>query len=410
MDARLDGSGSALYVGTNAGAVDGQLTNAGVFIPPGGDTLSTPFVTPLMPIGTDVFRILLYCSESSEADCHPISRSALEVVGAETTLLESLPPSVSITGGTILDDGTQTGARTLQYSAADNESGVASVDVLVDDVVAIHRDLEPDCPHTGLAACPKSQVEDLSIDTSALANGPHRLKVRAMDAAGNLSEVDATHVIDVRNTREEPAVQLRGARLTASFAGSSGRTLTADYSRRVTVRGRLAASDGTPVGKAPILLADSKASKAAREVAQTDADGRFSFRLARGGRSRTIRLQYLPVGASEVVLAAPLTLKVRAAAQLSVSLAGVEVRYKGRLVSAHVPAKGVLVILQGRRERGIWQPFAYRKVQRAGTFRGTYRLRVHRPGVRLQFRAVIPRSGGYPYEAGKSATVARTVR
>ena len=67
------------------------------------------------------------------------------------------------------------------------------------------------------------------------------------------------------------------------------------------------------------------------------------------------------------------------------------------------------LLLQGRRKGGAWQSFATRRVGRRGQFSGSYRLRVRRPGVALQFRAVITQTRGYPYSAGTSATVTRIV-
>lgn len=414
MAARLEGTGSALFVGTNAGAADGQVSNSGVFSPPGGDNLASPFVTPLLPLGTNVFRVLLYCSESSSLDCYPSSRSTLEVLGTETTLLESVPPVASITGGTLLSGDSQSGAQTLQYTTQDDQSGVQSVELLIDDGVLLRRDLTPQCPHTDPAACPKKRVEELSIDTSSIANGSHRLRLRATDAAGNAGESEPTRIINVRNVRDsaDPPPS-RGGRVSAEFVGTARRTLRIDYSRRVKVHGTVTNASGEPVARAAIGLIETVAGHeptVTRQVAHTGEDGRFVFQLADRGRSRAVRVQYLLPGSDEPVVSPVLKLKVRAAALLKVSLRGVRVRYQGRLVSGPVPSAGVVVVMQGRRERGTWQPFAYRKVRRRGTFEGTYRLRVHRPGVKLEFRAVVPRTTGYSYETGTSRTVRRRVR
>ena len=413
MAARLEGTGSALFVGTNAGTAYGQVTNSGVFSPPGGDNLASPFVTPLLPLGTNVFRVLLYCSESSSLDCYPSSRSTLEVLGAETTLLESVPPLASITGGTLLSGDIQSGTRTVQYTVQDDQSGVQIVEVLLDDGVVLRRDLAAQCPYTDPAACQKRRVEELPIDTSSFANGSHRLRVRATDAAGNVGESEPTRVINVRNVRDSVDAPTDRGRVTAEFVGTARRTLRVDYTRRVKVRGTITTASGQPVAKAAIGLVETVAGhepSVTRQVAHTGNDGRFVFQLADRGRSRAVRVQYLAPGSDEPVVSPILKLKVRATALLKVSLRGVRVRYQGRVVSGPVPSGGVLVVMQGRRERGTWQPFAYRKVRRGGKFNGTYRLRVHRPGVKLEFRAVVPRTTGYSYETGTSRTVRRRVR
>lgn len=410
---RLAGTGSALFVGTNSGVPDGQVTNSDLFGPPGGETLAAPHVTQLLPLGTNVFRVLLYCSQSSPDDCLPSSRSVLEIIGAEVTLLESVPPSVAVTGGT-LGEGDQSGTRTVRYNALDDQSGVELVELLVDNAVAAKHDFAGACPRSGLAACPASRSDDLAIDTATLTNGSHRIRLRVTDAAGNSAEspVRTAHV----NNHGAPAANAnasvagRGGRLTASFAGTSKRTFTVSYGARPTVKGRLTDASGRAMTKAAIVVAEKVPGDAMSNtpVDKTDDDGRFAFRLRRHGASRTVRVQHASGG--ELVAASPLRLRVRASARLAIALSGVRVRYRGEVVTARIPRRGLVVQMQGRRRGGAWQAFASRRVGRTGRFTGTYRLRVRRPGVVLQFRAVVSKARGYPYESGTSSIVARKVR
>lgn len=414
MVARLEGTGSALFVGTNAGAADAQVTNNGLFSPPGGDSVASPSVTPLLPPGTNIFRILLYCSESSSDDCHPTSRSVLEVIGAEVTLLESTAPSISFAGGSILSGDIQSGARTLQFSAADGESGIRSVEVLFDDTVVAKQDFAQECPHADLAACPRTRADELTIDTSVVANGIHRLRLRTTDAAGNRGDAELQRPVHVTNATDRSASEVQNGRVTFAFSGTSRRTTTVNFGARIRVHGRLTDRNGQAVGNATVSLLESDAGRAdfvARQTRQTRSDGRFTFRIASRGRSRSLRVEHQsPGGTAALLVSRALRMKVRAAARLAVSLEGVRVRYRGSVVSRPIPSRGILLAMQGRRKGGAWQPFAYHRVRRNGTFRGSYRLRVRRPGVRLQFRAVIPSAGRYPYEPGRSASVTRTVR
>ena len=413
---RLSGGGSALFAGTNSGAPDGQNTNSDLYGPVDGDTLTTPHVTSLLPLGTNVFRVLLYCSQSSPDDCFPSSRTVLEIVGAEVTLLESVAPTVSVTGGS-LGDGPQSATRTVKFTAVDNQSGVEAIELLVDNAVAAKRDYSADCPHADYAACAKQRSDEIAVDTSALANGSHRVRLRATDAAGNAAD-SSTQVIEVANQGAGPAgggassepPRRLGGRLTAAFAATPKRTMTVSYRGRPRVVGRLTDVDGRPVAKAAISVTEKVAGRppASRVVGETRDDGRYAIRLAARGSSRVVRVEFVSGGAS---LSAPaLRLRVRAAASLKVALNGVRVRYRGAVVSQQIPRRGLIVVLQGRRKGGIWQSFATRRVSRSARFTGTYRLRVRRPGVVLQFRAVVSKAPGYPYETGFSAVVARTVR
>ena len=419
--ARLAGTGSALFVGTNSGAPDGQVTNSDLFGPPGGETLASPHVTPLLPIGTNVFRVLLYCSQSSPDYCYPTSRSPLEVIGAEVTLLESVAPSVTVPGGALVSGGPQSGKRILRYNATDDQSGIELIEVLIDGAVAVRRDFGPECPRSDYAACPKAKAEELTFDTGTLTNGTHRLRVRATDAAGNTTE-SAGQTVEVSNqlvagnqlvaTPATDAPPLRGGRVTASFAATSKRIVTVSYGSRPKVIGRLIDADGSPVARASIAVVEKVAGRPASiiPVGQTGLDGKYVFRLARRGGSRTVFVRYQAGGGGDALESPALRLRVRAAASLKVALNGVRVRYRGKVLSQVIPRRGVVVVMQGRRRGGTWQSFASRTVRRPGRFTGTYRLRVRRPGVALQFRAVIAKAPGYPYEAGVSATITRRVR
>jgi len=416
---RLAGTGSALFVGTNAGAPDGHVTNSDLFGPPGGDTLATPHTTPLLPLGTNIFRVMLYCSQSSPDDCYPYGRSVLEIVGAEVMLLESVSPSVGALGGSLVSGDTQSGTRSLKYSAVDDQSGVEAVEVLIDGTVATRRDFGPECPHADYAACLKTRSEDLAIDTRTLTNGSHRLRLRVTDAAGNATD-SPSQEIEVRNQpgaagagagagaatgsgESATAPPLHGGHVTASFAATSKRTLTASYSGRPKVTGRLRDADGRPVAKAPLTVVEKVAGQQVKitPIGLTGVDGKFAFRLKQRGGSRTVRVQYQSADGGKPLVSAPLRLKVRAAASLTVALSGIRVRYQGRVVSHGIPARGVVVQMQGRRRGGAWQPFASRRVRQSGRFAGSYRLRVRRPGVTLQFRAIVTEARGYPYERAR---------
>ena len=409
---RLAGTGSALFVGTNAGASDGQVTNSDLFGPPGGDTMATPHTTAVLPLGTNVFRVLLYCSQSSPDDCYPSSRSVLEVLGAEVTLLESVAPSVGVTGGSLVSGGPQSGTQTLRYSATDAESGIETVELLVDGSVAVSRNFGPECPRSGYAACLGTRSEGLSLDTGALTNGSHRVRVRATDAAGNSAE-SAVQVVEVRHQNAvSPSAPVRDGRVTARFAGTSKRTATVSYGGQPKVTGRLTDADGGGIAGAAIAVVEKVAGEAASvtPVGKTGADGRYAFRLRRHGRSRTVRVRYLAAGDGDAGASPVLRLKVRASASLRVALDGIRVRYRGKVVSRPIPSGGVVVVMQGRRKGGAWQSFAVRRVRGAGRFAGSYRLRVRRPGVALQFRALLGKAAGYRYEAGTSSIVTRRVR
>jgi hypothetical protein len=102
-----------------------------------------------------------------------------------------------------------------------------------------------------------------------------------------------------------------------------------------------------------------------------------------------------------------LELRVRAQVSLHASprrLPGAgTVRFAGRLRGGHVPARGKIVVLQGR-EAGKWRTFAATRSDRRGRFHARYRFRGI-PG-RYPVRALVPEDGSYPFAAGTSRAVA----
>jgi hypothetical protein len=203
------------------------------------------------------------------------------------------------------------------------------------------------------------------------------------------------------------------ARLTAEYAGG-GTSRTVRFTRGARVAGRLVDEQGRPIRNAIVDVSSVAAVRGARSAAAspavTGADGTFSYRVPARAPSRTLRYEYRYLRAGDIVSAAAVSLRVRSAVRLSVRLRGVAVRYSGRVLSKPLPRAGKLVVLQGRVRGGRWQTFATRRASRRGTFRGRYRLKVRRPGVRLQFRARAVVESGWPYLEGKSRVVTRRVK
>ena len=72
----------------------------------------------------------------------------------EVTLSEDLLPAVMSPGGTLLTVGPQRGVRTVSYAASDPQSGLAKVEVLLDDTVVKTHDLASRCSYSGLHGVP----------------------------------------------------------------------------------------------------------------------------------------------------------------------------------------------------------------------------------------------------------------
>ncbi len=418
MIARLGGSGSALFVAMSSG--DGKGTVAqDIFGPPGGDTLAAPFVSPTLLTDTALFYVVLSCSGSAPDGCTPASINPLEIRGAEVTLFEDVAPTGMIDGGKLLENKTQDGIRSVSYVVSDQESGVAQVSLLVGTKAVASQDFESECPHSDFAACPRSRTGVLEFDTRSVPDGSYPFSLRVTDAAGNREVIQATDSIHIANGDSGRALAngdgaTANARLRASFAGRRNSSTTVPYGQATMIHGRLTNSVGRPIAHATVEIIETpllRQAGARRSSVITRANGTFSYRIARRVTSRSFRLQYrLNLGSPNVAASRRLRLNVAAAGTLRVRLRGVRVIYNGIVLTRPIPARGKLVYVEGRSVGGAWTRFAVRRTNRSGRFSGRYRLRVHRPGVRLQFRIQIPSEQGYPYVHGTSRSVARIVR
>ena len=136
---------------------------------PGAESLS--FERPFSPTSADVFWVGLYCgpvyAPIPPDPCVADHATPFQVRGMEVKLSEDKPPTVQRPAGTLLSGGRQSGVRTLSYNASDLHSGLARVDVLLDDTVVKSHDLTPRCFYSDFTVCPTSDSETLEIDTRA---------------------------------------------------------------------------------------------------------------------------------------------------------------------------------------------------------------------------------------------------
>ncbi len=410
MITRLAGTGSSMFVVTKTTTTTGGVQLVDLFGKPGGNTLNTPYESPLLPQNLSKFQIVLACSGSTPSNCYPSHPRPLEIRGVELTLEEDVPPVVELKGGTVTSTGPQSGALSVSYTARDDASGVAKVEGLLGDTVVGVQNFAGHCRYADLNACPAGRNDELVLNTRLVPDGSHVFRLRVTDAAGNRIATQAPGAVVVDNggtTSSNP-------RLVAQFVSTRRSTATTRYGRPATIRGQLTDSSGHGIGNGRIhvlerRLLSGKTIRAAH--VSTRSNGRFSYRVSSRGPSRSVRFQFRTrVDNANTVVTRTLKLRVRAASTLRVALSGVSVRYRGTVTSKPFPRGGKLVLMQGRVLRGTWQTFATRRTSSRGRFTGRYRLRVYRPGVTLQFRVRIPAEKGYPYSSGVGRTLTRKVR
>jgi hypothetical protein len=89
---------------------------------------------------------------------------------------------------------------------------------------------------------------------------------------------------------------------------------------------------------------------------------------------------------------------------------GQTVVFSGRMRGAPVPAGGRSVDVQAFVPGAGWRTFATPRSDAKGRFRVPYRFRFTRGLQRYRLRALVERSGDYPYERAASRPVTVTVR
>lgn len=393
----LSGSGAPAFV-----------SDGGALAPPGGTMMWT---SPAFAITNPAVYVQLYCSTGAPGDCFFDSAWPLQVGGIETELYENVPPTGTIDGGTLLEGTSQSGVRTLLFSAIDRESGVARVEALLGDTVVATENLiknQAICPQSALNACPSHYTDQLSIDTALVGPGDHVVSTRITDAAGNVQVVAGRRITVVRSSRAPVG---RG-QLAARFTTPRTTYITA-FNRFVRVRGRLTDASGQAIPRARVAVLERpeyRMGKSTTAYVLTKKDGTFEFVTSRKRPSRVLDLHYYArSGDTSPVASRRLRVVVRAAGTLKVRLRGIRVRYYGRVLSRPLPRGGKRVYVQGRAAGGAWRRFAVHVTDRKGRFAGRYRLRVRRPGVQLQFRLEITKQTGYPFSRGLGRVVKQRV-
>lgn len=383
---------------------------------PGAESLS--FEQPLSP-ETNEFSVHLACAgvhvppDPPPDPCVVDDAMPLQVRGMEVTLRESTPPTVLPLAGTLLASGPESGVGTVSYAASDPHSGLAKVEVLLGDTVVRSHDLAPRCFYSDLTVCPAADDDTLEVDTRAVPNGSYDLALRVHDAAGNERMVHGAHPVEVANELPSGSSGANSYKILANFKGSSRSTLTVPYGQRVSLGGRVMQGSQALGEAVPIQILERPDRRGSKEkltrTATTKADGSFSVGLATSRPSRLVRVAYRPAGGGEAASKA-LRLRVQSSARVRATLRGRVVRFSGTVFGAPVPKMGKRIQMEGRSPGSAWTPFKILRTDRKGRFSGTYRLRVRRPGVRLNVRAVVPSERGYGYLGSKSRAVTLRVR
>ena len=137
---------------TNDGAIFQSATPMNHSSTP--DTLTLPSTSTWLTL-TD------YCSSDDYSNGCTFGggeNAILPLFGAQLTLNDPNPPSGSVTGGGLAGTGPLSGLQSLAYDAADENSGVRAVQLIVDGQPVATNDYADQCPYPGLPRLPGKYV------------------------------------------------------------------------------------------------------------------------------------------------------------------------------------------------------------------------------------------------------------
>lgn len=395
-----------------------------VIFPPGAGApaANTPAIDqqPVLPAGARDVHWNILCSTNAATNCVWPSPALYDLLKIRLFLDESVNPTLTVTGGTLLGAGPRSGQQTITFDAADTDSGLAGVTVALDSTVVAQASYA--CTFTDWSPCPRSQPDSLlTVDTTKVPDGSHVLTVVARDAAGNaLTRSAGTVTVANGAVPGIPAGAPNGsgasrlAKLTARYTSTKRSSRRLRFGSRPSVKGTLVDERGNPIGGATIaILARERRSGAVAApiaTARTAADGAYSARLP-GGPSRTITFAYTAFG-GDAKAAATATLRATVAAVISARIsprsvrAGERITLSGRL--ALLPRRGVDVKVQARQGQ-TWRTIDEVRTARDGSFRWRYRFAATQARRAYAFRARVS-SQVYPFATGNSKPVLVRVR
>jgi hypothetical protein len=380
------GEGLAFGQADGSGELFAQMTTPEEFHFPASDHAST-------------INLSEHCLEYNKCPMTESFGVGIEIFGAELTLNDEVPPTVSITGVQNEGSGTFTGPIATTFTASDPDAGVETAELLLDGVPIATHSYAGSCSYTRFQPCPGT-ISD-RFGGISLPEGGHELAVRITDAAGNTAIAPVPHLAN--------GVPCPGPALALTADGQPA-GVTIPYGQAVTIEGRLACGL-TPVPAATVSL-DTAALvdvPLAAGPVLTGPDGTFSYQLP-PGPSRELVFGYRAYSnESAPTTQATIQINVRPRITLHISPRRTynhrTIKWSGRVEGGPYPADGMPVLVQVK-EGKRWQTFEELKVDN-GVIAYEYTfLRTHHPTT-YTFRIALPSNGdvGYPYAANASPTV-----
>ncbi len=369
-----------------------------------------------LPSDLTAWYISVGCGGFAGYSCNPLAgftnHGSAYVHAAEFTLVDDDAPQVGSVRGDIAQSSTITGTAGIAFHASDAGSGVHRAAIEVDGVEVVSgtpNRYSGRCVRVGQAGtlndfyfrqpCPLEQPVELTLPTVTIADGPHTVRARVFDAAGNGTTAFGPKLISVTNS-SVPVLPFVAAR----FDPDQPRRQSTDYGRRRTLSGRLLNANAAPIPNAALRVHETIARAGAmrRLVATlvTDNLGRYRYRPP-ATASRDVLIEHAVSGAST-------TSSVIVTSRLQLRALRSRVPAFGRMVlRGKIPSerslRRVTVEIQAKSGRR-WKTVGVRRATPGGVFAFRYKFR-RTARASLQFRARARRSSDLPVLPRASRTV-----
>ncbi len=328
-------------------------------------------------------------------------------------------PTGSGFSGSLLEPDAH-GTAELQFTAGDPGPGVYSVTLQIDNEVVYQG--TPDgngghCVAVGSSSgalmfdyqqpCKQSETVDIPVNTTALSDGEHTLKVTVTDAAQNSSVVYAGTITTANRTSvssllssalasspgAEPTYEIVLSKQTAALGKSVKRSFAASA---LTLSGELRNPAGVPAPNVTVSLLAQEGNPAVGAlvvVAHTTSNAAGEWVLgAPEGPSRLLRVVYGST-ANDTNVSAGVTLSEIVSPALGLSVrtpGGARLVFSGRLAISPMGSPRPLVIIETQVGRE-WEAVGHAvRVGANGTYRYSYRSSPLTLGRRFAFRAQTP--------------------
>lgn len=412
-----DGGQGSVEIGDS-----GQIRFSSVgqgFIPVGS------IFVPVLPAPVSSVFVRVGCEPTSLAGrcTGRESIAALNIEQTRVRLLDSSVPTAANVTGLLATGGVLKGTASVELDAEDSGPGVAGSTLFVDGEsrgfvpvtsstcrgLPVGAGYDTDIAYDEPVPCPVSTHVVKTLDTGALPDGLHDVRVEAYSASGNIGQVFQRTIAVKNNPTPNGTNAGPGAKLTASLA-FGGKTGTSRISLRfgqggVRLTGKVQGQGGPVVGGL-VDIGVKERSFGARTVTspvRTGSDGSFSFTVP-AGRSQDVTASYRAFLESAPVTEKTLRIDARPRLSFNVRRAGRTATFSGTLFGAP-PASRKVVVLEVRRGKGF-QPFGTVRMKH-----GRYSLKFRfLSGGRYTFRARVLAEAGWPFLTATSATRRLTVR